>query len=113
MADKANEKKNDKATEKNTEKTAVKKTEKVTAKKTEKPVAKKADKAEKAETKVYHISKLKDKNMWQVKAEGSLRALKTFIKQEDAIEYAKRVAGNNEGRIVIHKVDGSFRKLEY
>ena len=40
------------------------------------------------EDKVYHISK-------------------------EAINYAKSVAGNQEGRIVIHKEDGSFRKLSY
>ncbi len=51
--------------------------------------------------------------MWQVKAEGSSRALKKFFTQEEAVEYAKNVAKNNDGRIVIHKVDGSFKKLKY
>ncbi|HBN13226.1 MAG TPA: hypothetical protein DD415_06390 [Clostridiales bacterium] len=51
--------------------------------------------------------------MWYVKAEGSAKALKKFFTQEEAINYAKSVAGNQEGRIVIHKEDGSFRKLSY
>lgn len=65
------------------------------------------------EDKVYHISKRKTDRMWYVKAEGSSKALKKFFTQEEAINYAKSVAGNQEGRIVIHKEDGSFRKLSY
>ena len=63
--------------------------------------------------KPVHISKRKTDRMWYVKAEGSSKALKKFFTQEEAINYAKSVAGNQEGRIVIHKEDGSFRKLSY
>ena len=66
-----------------------------------------------AEKKVYHISKRQEDRMWYVKAEGSSRAVKKFFTQEEAINYAKSVAMKNEGRIVIHKEDGSFRKLSY
>ena len=62
---------------------------------------------------VYHISKRKEDRKWQVKAEGAAKALKLFFTQQEAIDYAKSVAGNQEGRIVIHKEDGSFRKLSY
>lgn len=62
---------------------------------------------------VYHISKRKEDRKWQVKAEGAAKALKLFFTQDEAISYAKSVAGNQEGRIVIHKEDGSFRKLKY
>lgn len=62
---------------------------------------------------VYHISKRKEDRKWQVKAEGAAKALKLFWTQDEAIDYAKSVAGNQEGRIVIHKEDGSFRKLKY
>lgn len=65
------------------------------------------------DNKVYHISKRKEDKKWQVKAEGSSKALKLFFTQEEAIDYAKSVAGNQEGRIVIHKEDGGFRKLKY
>ena len=60
---------------------------------------------------VYHISYRKLLRKWQVKAEGDSKALKLFWTQAEAIDYAKSVAGNREGRIVIHKEDGSFRKI--
>ena len=41
------------------------------------------------------------------------KALKLFKTQQEAIDYAKKVAGNQDGFIVIHKKDGSFRKLTY
>ncbi len=66
-----------------------------------------------ADNKVYHISKRSEDRRWQVKAEGATKAVKLFFTQGEAIEYAKSVAGNQDGRIVIHKEDGSFRKLNY
>ena len=64
-------------------------------------------------SKTYHISKRKDDNKWQVKAAGADKALKLFLTQAEAIDYAKKVAGNQEAKIVIHKEDGTFRKLTY
>ena len=92
------------------------KSEKTAEKKTAaKPAATKtaAKTAKSDDDKVYHISKRKEENKWQVKAEGAAKALKLFFTQQEAIDYAKSVAGNQEGRIVIHKEDGSFRKLSY
>lgn len=66
-----------------------------------------------AADRVYHISYRKEDGKWQVKAAGDAKALKLFKTQAEAIGYAKKVAGNQEGRIVIHKEDGSFRKLTY
>ena len=63
--------------------------------------------------KVYHVSKRKEDGRWQVKAQGADKALKLFLTQNEAIEYAKKVAGNQEGRVVIHKEGGGFRKLTY
>ena len=65
-----------------------------------------------AEGKTYHIS-LREDGKWQVKAEKAGKALKTFSTQKEAIDYAKSVAGNNEGKVVIHKVSGDFRKNKY
>ena len=62
---------------------------------------------------VYHISFRKEDRKWQVKGENAERAVKLFFTQEEAIKFAKSVAGNQEGRVVIHKSDGSFRKLNY
>lgn len=73
-----------------------------------KPAAKSETKA-----KTYHISKRKEDNRWQVKAAGGEKALKLFNTQAEAIEYAKKVAGNQEANIMVHKEDGSFRKLKY
>ncbi len=78
----------------------------------EKEEAKPAAKSE-TKAKTYHISKRKDDNKWQVKAAGSEKALKLFNTQAEAIEYAKKVAGNQEANIMVHKEDGSFRKLKY
>ena len=63
-------------------------------------------------SKRYHIS-LNDDDKWQVKAENAERALKLFDTQKEAIDYAKVVAGNQEGNIVIHKVNGKIRKQTY
>ena len=60
----------------------------------------------------YHISQ-RDDGKWQVKAEGAEKALKLFDTQKEAIAYAKTVADNQEGSIIIHKVDGKIRKTKY
>lgn len=60
----------------------------------------------------YHIS-LNPDGKWQVKGEKAEKALKLFDTQKEAIAYAKTVAGNQEGNIVIHKVDGKIRKQDY
>ncbi len=60
----------------------------------------------------YHISLHKD-GKWQVKGEKAEKALKLFNTQQEAIAYAKTVAGNQEGSIIIHKVDGKMRKQDY
>jgi Na+-transporting methylmalonyl-CoA/oxaloacetate decarboxylase gamma subunit len=72
-----------------------------------------SDDDKKNANKTYHISKRKEDGKWQIKAEGGAKAIKLFDTQADAIEYAKKVADNQEGRIVIHKEDGSFRRLTY
>ncbi len=64
-------------------------------------------------SKIYHISKRKDDNKWQVKAAGADKALKLFLTQAEAIEFAKKTAGNQEAKIMIHKADGTFRSLTY
>lgn len=100
-----------KAEEKKVEKTAVKPAK--PAVKTASKPAKSVKASDNSPDMVYHISKRKEDRKWQVKAEGAAKALKLFWTQEEAIDYAKSVAGNQEGRIVIHKEDGSFRKLKY
>lgn len=59
-----------------------------------------------------HITQTAD-GKWQVKGVKAERALKLFNTQKEAIDYAKNVAGNQEGNIVIHKTDGKIRKQDY
>ena len=60
----------------------------------------------------YHITQTAD-GKWQVKGAKAERALKLFNTQKEAIDYAKNVAGNQEGNIVIYKTDGKIRKQDY
>lgn len=71
------------------------------------------EKPAKNSSKTYHISKRKSDSKWQVKAARGIKALKLFDTQAEAIEYAKETAKNQDARIVIHKEDGSFRKINY
>lgn len=103
--------------EKPVEKKTAVKSEKAPAKPAAKKPAEKPEKRsaeeKKAPAKKYHIAQRSEDNLWQVKSEGAEKALKLFKTQQEAIDYAKKVAGNQEGYIVIHKKDGSFRKLTY
>ena len=60
----------------------------------------------------YHITQTAD-GKWQVKGAKAERVLKLFDTQKEAIDYAKNVAGNQEGNIVTHKTDGKIRKQDY
>ena len=51
--------------------------------------------------------------MWQIKAAGGEKAIKLFKTQKEAIDYSKTLADNQNASIMIHKEDGSFRKLTY
>ena len=66
-----------------------------------------------ANNKTYHISKRKSENKWQVKIAGGAKAIKLFNTQYEAIDFAKKLAENQEAKIVIHKEDGTFRRLTY
>ncbi len=67
----------------------------------------------KAPMKIYHISKRKTDGLWQVRASGAKKVLKLFATQAEAIAFARRVASNQNTSFVIHKEDGSFRKISY
>lgn len=60
----------------------------------------------------YHITQTAD-GKWQIKGAKAERVLKLFDTQKEAIDYAKNVAGNQEGNIVTHKTDGKIRKQDY
>ncbi|MDE6356365.1 MAG: DUF2188 domain-containing protein [Clostridia bacterium] len=73
----------------------------------------KEEKPAKKAAKVYHISKRKEDGKWQIKAAGGEKAIKLFKTQKEAIDYCKTLADNQDASIMIHKEDGSFRKLTY
>ena len=68
---------------------------------------------QKEQAKVYHITKRASDGKWQVKFNKGKKAIKLFETQAEAIEFAKRLAVNQEASIMIHKEDGSFRRLRY
>ncbi len=57
----------------------------------------------------YHISKVPDKG-WQVKLANGKKAIKFFPTQNEAINYAKSLAGTQGGSIRIHSKKGKIRK---
>lgn len=67
---------------------------------------------------VYHVSQNKDSKSehhkkWRVRKEGSNKTIKFFDTQLEAIGYAEELSKNNDGSVVIHKVDGKIRKQDY
>lgn len=72
-----------------------------------------AEAAKPAGPKVYHITKRVSDGKWQIKFNKGKKAIKLFDTQAQAIDYAKALAQNQEASIMIHKEDGSFRKLRY
>ncbi|MDE5729085.1 MAG: DUF2188 domain-containing protein, partial [Clostridia bacterium] len=102
---------NEEKAEKKQTKAAEVKEEKAPAKKAESKPAE--EKPAKKAAKVYHISKRKEDGKWQIKAAGGEKAIKLFRTQKEAIDYCKTLADNQDASIMIHKEDGSFRKLTY
>lgn len=102
--------------------TAEKPAEKAQTAKSQPAKAAPAEQAEQAELeaiakttgpKVYHITKRMSDGKWQIKFNKGKKAIKLFDTQMQAIDYAKALAQNQEASIMIHKEDGSFRKLRY
>ncbi len=107
------------AKEEKTAKTAAKTDKKASAPVKEKTPAKEEKakapapaKEEKTAARNYHVAKRPD-GKWQVKFAGGEKAIKLFATQAEAIEYAKKLAENQDGSISIHKKDGKMRKQKY
>ena len=60
-------------------------------------------------TKTYHIAKRAD-GKWQVKLANGQVAIKLFSTQKEAIDYAEKLAKNQDGSIRVHSVKGKIRK---
>ena len=72
-----------------------------------------AETARSSGPKVYHITKRMSDGKWQIKFNKGKKAIKLFDTQMQAIDYAKALAQSQEASIMIHKEDGTFRKLRY
>ena len=96
------------AKEEKAAKTAAKMDKKASAPAKEKAPAKE----EKTAARNYHVAKRPD-GKWQVKFAGGEKAIKLSATQAEAIEYAKKLAENQDGSISIHKKDGKMRKQKY
>lgn len=60
---------------------------------------------------VYHISRSKFiGGQWQVKLAGGDKAIKLFLTQKEAIDYAKKLVRTQGGSIRIHSMKGQMRK---
>ena len=59
---------------------------------------------------IYHISKRRDDNMWQVKFANGKKAIKLFNTQAEAIVFAKKLAKSQDGSIRVHSLKGRIRK---
>ncbi len=77
------------------------------------PAEEAKESAPKPVNKTYHVAKRKADGKWQVKIAGGSKAIKLFATQLEAIDFAKKLAENQEAKIVIHKEDGTFRRLTY
>lgn len=59
---------------------------------------------------IYHISKRKEDEMWQVKFANGKKAIKLFSTQKEAIIFANKLALTNKGSIRVHSLKGRIRK---
>ncbi len=85
-------------------KAEVKKT--ATKKETTKKVEENKTVTKKSDTKsVYHVSKREEDGVWQVKYTGG-RVIKLCKTKEEAMEYAKNMANNQNGTVIFHPSKG-------
>lgn len=61
---------------------------------------------------VYHVTRRKEDGKWQVKYAKGAKALKLFDTQAEAAAYARKIADNRGGSVVVHKVTGQIRKVK-
>ena len=59
---------------------------------------------------IYHISKRREDDKWQVKFANGQKAIKLFNTQAEAIVFAKKLAKSQDGSIRVHSLKGRIRK---
>ncbi|MCK9583762.1 MAG: DUF2188 domain-containing protein [Candidatus Cloacimonetes bacterium] len=57
--------------------------------------------------KEYHVTKTT--SAWKIQEANAERAVKTFEKKEDALQYGRALAQNQKAELVIHKADGKIQ----
>ena len=67
-----------------------------------KPAAKK----EEVSFRTYHLVKRAD-GKWEVKYAGGQKAIKLFDTQKEALEYSKKMAENQDGKVLVHNSKGA------
>lgn len=68
--------------------------------------AKKPAKKEEVSFRTYHLVKRSD-GKWEVKFAGGQKAIKLFDTQKEALEYSKKMAENQDGKVLIHNSKGA------
>lgn len=69
-------------------------------------VAKKKTPNLKEGTRVYHVAKRED-GKWAVKFAGGDKAIKLFDTQKEALAYTKKMAANQDGKMLVHNSKGT------
>lgn len=62
-----------------------------------------------AKKKMYHVSKRASDNKWTVKFAGGEKVIKLFDTKVEALEYANKLAENNEGGVQFHASKGKYK----
>ncbi|MDE7264826.1 MAG: DUF2188 domain-containing protein [Clostridia bacterium] len=65
--------------------------------------------------KIYHVSRRPQDNKWEVRLEGSSKAIKLFRTKAEAMDYAIPLAGDDSdnSRVIIHKADGRPKNVAF
>lgn len=69
----------------------------------EKPAA---AKKEEVNFRTYHLVKRAD-GKWEVKYAGGQKAIKLFDTQKEALDYSKKMAKNQDGKVLVHNSKGA------
>jgi len=60
-------------------------------------------------TRVYHVSKREEDGMWQIRYAGGEKAIKLFKTQKEAMDAAKQMAENQDGKVLLHNSKGASK----
>lgn len=70
------------------------------------PAKKAPAKKEDVGFRTYHLVKRSD-GKWEVKFAGGQKAIKLFDTQKEALEYSKKMAENQDGKVLVHNSKGA------